>query len=79
MIWKQKSCMYTIIWKNFIPQKNYVAGSTNSAAFSAGNWILLCAKHRNALYVVLIVFILVGYIMQSGGFNANAFGPYAGF
>ena len=36
-------------------------------------------KHRNALYVVLIVFILVGYIMQSGGFNANAFGPYAGF
>ena len=28
---------------------------------------------------VLIVFILVGYIMQSGGFNANAFGPYAGF
>ena len=40
---------------------------------------LASAKHRNALYVVLIVFILVGYIMQSGGFNANAFGPYAGF
>ena len=40
---------------------------------------LASAKHRNALYVVLIVFILVGYIMQSGGFNTNAFGPYAGF
>ena len=36
---------------------------------------LASAKHRNALYVVF----LVGYIMQSGGFNANAFGPYAGF
>ena len=40
---------------------------------------LASAKHRNALYVVLIVFILVGYIMQSGGFNANAFGPMQGF
>lgn len=40
---------------------------------------LASTKHRNALYVVLIVFILVGYIMQSGGFNANAFGPMQGF
>ena len=40
MIWKQKSCMYTIIWKNFIPQKNYVTGSMTSAIFSAINWIL---------------------------------------
>lgn len=40
---------------------------------------LAAEKHRNVLYVVLIVMILAGYIMQSGGFTANAFGPYAGF
>lgn len=35
MIWKQRSCVAYNHLKNFIPQKNYAAGSTNSAAFSA--------------------------------------------
>ena len=31
------------------------------------------------LYVLLICLILVGYIMQSGGFSTSGFGMYANF
>ena len=84
---------YTGVYANTIMVAAYWAFAALALAF--GIWLdhrrnfacknkpaevaLASAKHRNALYVVLIVFILVGYIMQSGGFNANAFGPYAGF
>lgn len=36
-------------------------------------------KHRTALYFLLVIFILAGYIMQSGGFGSAGFGMYAGF
>ena len=37
-------------------------------------------KHRFGIYYLLIVFLLLGYIMQSGGFGGAAgFGLYAGF
>ena len=40
---------------------------------------LAAEKHRTVLYVMLICFILVGYIMQSGGFGTSGFGMYANF
>ncbi len=37
-------------------------------------------RHRTALYYLLVVFLLIGYILQSGGFGGAAgFGLYAGF
>lgn len=36
-------------------------------------------KHRTLLYYLLVIFILAGYIMQSGGFGSTGFGMYAGF
>lgn len=36
-------------------------------------------KHRTVLYLLLICLILVGYIMQSGGFGSSDFGMYANF
>ena len=36
-------------------------------------------KHRWAVYYALVVALLVGYIMQSGGFGNSGFGMYAGF
>ncbi len=37
-------------------------------------------KHRTAVYYLLVVFLLVGYILQNGGFGGAAgFGLYAGF
>lgn len=36
-------------------------------------------KHRTAVYYLLVVFLLAGYIMQSGGFGSSGFGMYAGF
>ena len=40
---------------------------------------LAAETHRTVLYVLLICFILVGYIMQSGGFGTSGFGMYANF
>ncbi len=36
-------------------------------------------KHRWAVYYALVVALLIGYIMQSGGFGSSGFGMYAGF
>ena len=36
-------------------------------------------KHRWAVYYALVIALLVGYIMQSGGFGNSGFGMYAGF
>ena len=36
-------------------------------------------KYRWAVYYALVVALLVGYIMQSGGFGNSGFGMYAGF
>ena len=36
-------------------------------------------KHRWALYYALVIALLAGYIMQSGGFGSSGFGMYAGF
>ena len=36
-------------------------------------------KHRWAVYYVLVIALLAGYIMQSGGFGSSGFGMYAGF
>ena len=36
-------------------------------------------KHRWAVYYALVVALLAGYIMQSGGFGSSGFGMYAGF
>ena len=36
-------------------------------------------KHRWALYYALVLALLIGYIMQSGGFGNSGFGMYAGF
>ena len=36
-------------------------------------------KHRWAVYYALVIALLVGYIMQSGGFGSSGFGMYAGF
>ena len=36
-------------------------------------------KHRWALYYLLVIFLLAGYILQSGGFGNAGFGMYAGF
>ena len=35
--------------------------------------------HRWAVYYLLVVFLLGGYILQSGGFGNAGFGMYAGF
>lgn len=41
---------------------------------------LAAEPHRNAVYYLLVVFLLLGYIMQNGGFGGAAgFGLYAGF
>lgn len=40
---------------------------------------LAAETHRTALYYLLVVLILAGYIMQSGGFGSTGFGMYAGF
>ena len=36
-------------------------------------------KHRWAVYHALVIALLAGYIMQSGGFGSSGFGMYAGF
>ena len=37
-------------------------------------------KHRWVVYYVLVICLLIGYIMQSGGFGgASGFGMYANF
>ena len=36
-------------------------------------------KHRIVIYNLLVVALLAGYIMQSGGFGSSDFGMYAGF
>lgn len=36
-------------------------------------------KHRWAIYYALVIALLIGYIMQSGGFGSSGFGMYAGF
>ena len=36
-------------------------------------------KHRWVVYYLLVIFLLAGYIMQSGGFGTAGFGMYAGF
>ena len=36
-------------------------------------------KHRWVIYYLLVVCLLAGYIMQSGGFGNAGFGMYAGF
>ena len=36
-------------------------------------------KHRWVLYYLLVICLLAGYIMQSGGFGSAGFGMYAGF
>ena len=36
-------------------------------------------KHRWAVYYALVIALLIGYIMQSGGFGSSGFGMYAGF
>ena len=36
-------------------------------------------KHRWAIYYALVLALLIGYIMQSGGFGSSGFGMYAGF
>ena len=36
-------------------------------------------KHRTVIYYLLVVALLAGYIMQSGGFGSSDFGMYAGF
>ena len=36
-------------------------------------------KHRWAVYCALVIALLAGYIMQSGGFGSSGFGMYAGF
>jgi len=41
--------------------------------------VLAAEKHRWVLYYLLVAFILVGYILQSGGFGSSSFGMYAGF
>ena len=40
---------------------------------------LAADKHRWAVYYALVVALLIGYIMQSGGFGSSGFGMYAGF
>ena len=40
---------------------------------------LAADKHRWAVYYALVVPLLIGYIMQSGGFGSSGFGMYAGF
>ena len=36
-------------------------------------------KHRWSVYYALVIALLIGYIMQSGGFGSSGFGMYAGF
>ena len=36
-------------------------------------------KHRWAVYYALVIALLAGYIMQSGGFGSSGFGMSAGF
>lgn len=36
-------------------------------------------EHRWAIYYALVIALLIGYIMQSGGFGSSGFGMYAGF
>ena len=36
-------------------------------------------KHRWTVYYALVIALLAGYIMQSGGFGSSGFGMYAGF
>lgn len=36
-------------------------------------------KHRWVVYYALVLALLIGYIMQSGGFGSSGFGMYAGF
>ena len=36
-------------------------------------------RHRWAVYYALVIALLAGYIMQSGGFGSSGFGMYAGF
>ena len=36
-------------------------------------------KHRWSVYYALVIALLAGYIMQSGGFGSSGFGMYAGF
>ena len=66
---------YNNLWKLLI-DRNMNKTELKEAAGVSFNVMARMGKNET---VVLIVFILVGYIMQSGGFNANAFGPYAGF
>ena len=41
---------------------------------------LAAEKHRWTVYYLLVVFLLIGYILQNGGFGGSAgFGMYAGF
>ena len=40
---------------------------------------LAAEKHRWVLYYLLVIFLLAGYIMQSGGFANAGFGMYANF
>ncbi len=41
--------------------------------------ICLAGEKRWAVYYALVVALLVGYIIQSGGFGNSGFGMYAGF
>ena len=36
-------------------------------------------RHRWVLYYLLVICLLAGYILQSGGFGNAGFGMYAGF
>ena len=36
-------------------------------------------KSRTLLYLLLVCFLLVGFILQNGGFENTGFGMYAGF
>lgn len=40
---------------------------------------LAAEKHRWVLYYALVALLLVGYILQSGGFGSSGFGMYAGY
>ena len=41
--------------------------------------VLAGEKHRWVLYYLLVICLLAGYILQSGGFGNAGFGMYAGF
>ena len=41
--------------------------------------ILAGLKHRRVIYYLLVVAVLIGYIIQSGGFGGAGFSLYAGF